>query len=115
MKKIIGLKVYKSNGRFYKFYQFDDLPKKLQNEFKEFIECNQYPHIKESIECTQYIHIGNRWYGIDEFLTTCNNPWLGSFATEYHEKDIHGLYANDYDIAIELSNCGTMYRSWVAK
>ena len=110
MKRMIGLKVYKSNGKFYEFYQFSDLPKTLQNEFTDSVTDEG----KEFIEYNQYIHIGNRWYSIDEFLTTCNNPWLGDFATEYHEKNIHGLYINDYDIAIELSDCGTMYRSWLA-
>ena len=111
MKRIIGSIIYKSNGRFYEFYQFDDLPKTLQTELTDSVTGEE----KECIECNQYMHIGNRWYGIDEFLTTCNNPWLGSFATEYHKKNIHGLCIHDYDIAIELSDCGTAYRSWVAK
>jgi hypothetical protein len=110
MKKTIGLKVYNSNGRFYEFYQFSDLPKTLQNELTEYVTNEE----RETIEYNQYIHIGNRWYGIDEFLTTYNNPWLGNFATEYHENNIHGIYINDYDIAIELSDCNTMYRSWTA-
>ena len=110
MKRIIGSKVYKSNGHFYEFYQFTDLPKTLQNELIDGVTGEE----KEIIELDRYMHIRNRWYSIDEFLTTYNNPWLGSFATEYHEKNIHGLYINDYDVAIELSNCGTMYRSWVA-
>lgn len=110
MKRMIGSKNYNSNGRFYEFYQFNDLPKTLQIELTDNVTNEE----REHIECNQYTHIGNRWYGIDEFLTTYNNPWLGNFATEYHEKKIHGLYINDYDIAIELSSCGTMYRSWVA-
>ena len=110
MKRMIGSKVYNSNGRFYKFYQFYDLPKKLQTKLLESVSDEE----RECIECNQYIHIGNRWHSIDEFLTTYNNPWLGSFATEYHDNNIHGIYINDYDIAIELSNCGTMYRSWIA-
>ena len=110
MKRIIGSIIYKSNGRFYEFYQFDDLPKSLQTELLDSVSDEE----KETIECNQYIHIGNRWYSIDEFLTTCNNPWLGNFATEYHEKNIHGLCINDYYIALELSDCGTMYRSWTA-
>ena len=111
MKRIIGSKMYNSNGRFYEFYQFSDLPKTLQNELTEDVTDEE----REIIECNQYMHICNRWYSIDEFLTTCNNPWLGSFATEYHKKNIHGLCIHDYDIAIELSDCGTAYRSWVAK
>lgn len=114
MKRVIGTKIYKSNGKFYEFYQFDDLPKTLQNELKEFIECNQYPHIKESIECNQYIHIGNNWYGVDEFLITYHNPWLGSIADDYHNNDIHGLLASDFDIAIEINNTNDGYRSWIA-
>lgn len=110
MKRTIGSKVYNSNGRFYEFYQFDDLPKTLQIELMDGVADEE----RECIECNRYIHIGNRWYSIDEFLTTCHNPWLGNFATEYHEKNIHGLYINDYDIAIELSDCGTAYRSWTA-
>ena len=110
MKKIIGAKNYNSNGRFYEFYQFSDLPKTLQNELTKDVTDEE----KETIEYNQYMHIDKRWYSIDEFLTTYNNPWIGNFATEYHEKNIHGLYINDYDIAIELSDCNTMYRSWVA-
>ena len=111
MKKIIGSKNYNSNGKFYEFYQFDDLPKTLQNEFTDSVSDEE----RGTIECNQYIHIGSRWYSVDEFLTTYHNPWLGNFATEYHEKNIHGLCIHDYDIAIELSDCGTAYRSWVAK
>ena len=110
MKRIIGSKAYKSNGRFYEFYQFYDLPKKLQTELLESVTDEK----RECIECNQYAHIGNRWCSIDEFLTTCNNLWLGDFAAEYHKKNIHGLYINDYDIAIELSDCGAAYRSWTA-
>jgi len=110
MKRMIGLKAYKSNGRFYEFYQFGDLPKTLQTDFTDSVTEEE----KEIIECNQYVHIGGRWYSTDDFLITCNNPWLGNFAIEYHEKNIHGLCIHDYDIAIELSDCGTMYRSWTA-
>ena len=111
MKRVIGKKMYKSNGHFYEFYQFYDLPKNVQAELLDSVNDEE----REAIEFNQYMHICNRWYSVDEFLTTYNNPWLGNFATEYHAKNIHGLCINDYDIAIELSDCGTAYRSWVAK
>lgn len=111
MKRIIGLKEYRSNGKFYEFYQFSDLPKTLQIELMEDAAEEE----RETIESNSYMHIGKRWYSVSEFLTTFNNPWLGdSFAKKYQEKNIHGIYAQNYDIAIELSNCGTMYRSWIA-
>ena len=110
MKRIIGSKMYNSNGRFYEFYQFSDLPKTLQNELTEDVTDEE----RETIELNQYMHIRNRWYSASEFLTTYHNPWLGIFTDEYHDNNIHGLHMHDYDIAIELSADSNSYRSWLA-
>lgn len=110
MEKVVGSKVYKSNGKFYEFYQFSDLPRYLQDELTDSVFDDE----RDTIECNQYLHIRNHWYSLSDFLTTYHNPWLGNFADEYHNNNIHGLLCDDYDIAIELNNSDDGYRSWVS-
>ena len=100
-----------SNGKFYGFYTYFDLPTNIQKELVEDLnpDNDDDNETYEQIATDNYVSSCGTFYSLSDYLTT-DGIWLN--LPEYHNNGIHGVLSNDYSVGIELSDCGDSYRTW---